>query len=323
MRFGIIGTGWITHAFLDGVYKNGGELVAIYSRKEETALKFGEKYQVTNVYTNMEEFLKDPMIDVVYIASPNSFHYPQTKQALLAGKHVVVEKPVASSVDEWEDVMAICKEKNLFLFEAITTQHLPNYKYIKEVVNQIGRIRLVQSNFSQYSSKYNALLAGQTPNVFNPAFSGGCLSDINVYNVHFVVGIFGLPNEVKYFANKHPNGIDLSGIVVMSYEDFICQCSGAKDSASYNYAQIQGEKGYILVKSSTSMCLEVELHIGNEVTTYNVQEDMNALYYENIDFKQIIENKDYALRDYYLNESLNTMKVLEAARHDANIKFAN
>ena len=149
MRFGIIGTGWITHAFLDGVYKNGGELVAIYSRKEETALKFGEKYQVTNVYTNMEEFLKDPMIDVVYIASPNSFHYPQTKQALLAGKHVVVEKPVASSADEWEDVMAICKEKNLFLFEAITTQHLPNYKYIKEVVNQIGRIRLVQSNFSQ------------------------------------------------------------------------------------------------------------------------------------------------------------------------------
>ena len=323
MKFGIIGTGWITHAFLDGVYKNGGELVAIYSRSEEKGLAFGQKYNVTNVYTDMEAFLNDKNVEVVYIASPNALHYPQTKLALQHKKHVVSEKPVASVASEWEEVMAIAKENNLFLFEAITTIHLPNYKKVKEIIDRVGRIRMVQCNFSQYSSKYNALLAGETPNVFNTKFSGGCLYDINLYNVHFVVGLFGKPNDVHYYANIHPNGIDLSGTVILRYDDFVCSLNGAKDSASANNVQIQGEKGYILVKSSTSMCLEVELHIGNEVTTYNVQEDMNALYYENIDFKAIMESKDYEARDFYLEESLQTMKVLEAARIDAGIKFGN
>lgn len=323
MKFGIIGTGWITHAFLDGVYKNNGELVAIYSRKEETGLAFGQKYNVANVYTNIEEFLNDSEIEVVYIASPNSLHQPQTKLALQHHKHVVVEKPVASTAKEWQEVMDIAKENNLFLFEAITTQHLPNYKYIKEAIKEIGRIRLVQCNFSQYSSKYNALLAGETPNVFNPQFSGGCLYDINLYNIHFVVGLFGKPNEVIYKANKHPNGIDLSGVVTLTYDDFICECTGAKDSASMNFAQIQGEKGYILVKSSASMCTEVEVHIGKEVKTYNVQNDPNALYYENIDFKQIMNDNNYEARDFYLLESLINMQVLEAARKSADIKFGN
>lgn len=323
MKFGIIGTGWITHAFLDGAYKNGGELVAIYSRSEEKGLEFGQKYQVANVYTDMEAFLNDDNVEVVYIASPNALHYPQTKLALQHNKHVVVEKPVASVASEWEEVVAIAKENNLFLFEAITTVHLPNYKKIKEFLPEIGRIRMVQCNFSQYSSKYNALLAGQTPNVFNTKFSGGCLYDINLYNVHFTIGLFGEPNNVHYFANKHPNGIDLSGTVVLEYDDFMCSLNGAKDSASTNFAQIQGEKGYIYINSASSMCTTVELHKGKEVETYTYQEDMNALYYENIDFKAIIENKDYEARDHYLEESLYTIKVLEAARKDAGIKFGN
>lgn len=326
MKFGIIGTGYITRAFLDGVYKNGGCLEAVYSRKEDTALAFGKDYGVSKVYTDMDAFLSDPDIDVIYIASPNSFHYPQTKEALLKGKNVVVEKPVASTAKEWEEVMSIAKEKGLFLFEAITNQHLPNYRYIKEVLPQIGRIRLVQCNYSQYSSKYPALCEGKLPNVFNPQFSGGSLYDINLYNIHFVVGLFGEPNDVHYFANCHENGIDVSGVVIMRYDDFICQCTGAKDSASFNLAQIQGENGYINVKLGANGCREIELVVGQkekQVTTYNVQEDQNLLYYENIDFKNIIEQQDFEARDFYLEESLKTIKVLEKARKSANIKFGN
>ena len=90
-----------------------------------------------------------------------------------------------------------------------------------------------------------------------------------------------------------------------------------------NFAQIQGEKGYIYINSASSMCTTVELHKGKEVQTYTFQEDTNALYYENIDFKAIIENKDYEARDVYLEESLKTIKVLEAARKHADIKFGN
>ena len=75
MKFGIIGTGWITHAFLDGVYKNGGELVAIYSRSEEKGLAFGQKYNVTNVYTDMASFLNDIYGGQKHLASASIFKF--------------------------------------------------------------------------------------------------------------------------------------------------------------------------------------------------------------------------------------------------------
>lgn len=321
MRFGTIGTGYIVKAFLDGVYKNDGCLEAVYSRKMETGRNFAKDYGVEKVYTDLEELYQDSEIDVIYVASPNSLHFSQSLEALKHGKHVVVEKPMTSTVEECEILIAEAKKEDFSFFEAITNQHLPNYRWIKENLSRIGRIRMVQCNYSQYSSRYDALLAGQTPNVFNPKYSGGALYDINLYNIHFVTGLFGQPKEVAYYANKHENGIDLSGVAILTYPDFIAECVGAKDSASVNLAQIQGELGYIYVSLGANGCREVELHIGKEVETYNQQPDDNLLYYENIDFKKIIETKDYGQRDCYLDESLTCMKVLCQARSFANIQF--
>ena len=181
---------------------------------------------------------------------------------------------------------------------------------------------MVQCNYSQYSSRYDALLSGQSPNVFNPEYSGGALYDINIYNIHFVTGLFGQPQSVAYYANRHENGIDLSGTVIMTYPDFIAECVGAKDSASMNHAQIQGEKGYIYVRQGANGCREIELHKGKEVTVYNEQADNNLLYYENIDFKKIIENQDHAECESYLKESLMVMETLTRARAFAGIHFA-
>lgn len=321
MKFGTIGTGYIVHAFLDGVYKNGGELAAVYSRKQETAENFAQRYGTPAIYTDVKMMCEDENVEVVYVASPNSLHYRQSLMALQCGKHVVVEKPMCATLQQAEHLFEEAKKRNLFIFEAITNQHLPNYAIISNLLDKIGRIRMVQCNYSQYSSRYDALKSGQEPNVFSPKFSGGALGDINIYNIHFVIGLFGLPSDVAYFVNKHENGIDLSGVAVLTYPDFIATCVGAKDSASVNMAQIQGEDGYIYVKQGGNGCREVELHIGKEVTTYNEQEDPNLLYYENIDFKKIIETKDYAARDAFMQESLNCMKVLNQARKYAGIVF--
>lgn len=322
MRFGTIGTGYIVRAFLDGVYKNGGTLEAVYSRTEQTAAAFAKDYGTPKIYTSLEEMYQDDKIDVIYIASPNSLHYPQTLQALRNHKNVVVEKPMCSNTKECQTLIDEAKKRGLFLFEAITNQHLPNYRYIREILPAIGRIRMVQCNYSQYSSRYDAFLEGKLPNVFNPAFSGGALYDINIYNIHFVTGLFGKPQEVCYYANIHENGIDVSGTVILRYPDFLCQCVGAKDSASLNHAQIQGEKGYIYVHQGGNGCRKVELHVKDQVTVYDEQPDKNLLYYENVDFKEIIENKDYAKRDAYLEESLAVMEILTQARSFAKITFA-
>lgn len=243
MNIATIGTGSIVDAILSAINElEDVTCTAMYSRKRETAQELAGKYGVDTIYTDLESLFSDTNVDLVYIASPNSMHYEQAYQALQHGKHVVCEKPFTSTLEEAETLIALAKEKNLLLFEAISNIHLPNIKVIQEQLPKLGPIKLIQCNYSQYSRKYNDLLAGETPNVFNPHFSGGALMDINIYNLHLVMNLFGSPNTVSYTANQHANGIDTSGVVVLKYPEFIAECVGAKDTNSMNFVLIQGRK---------------------------------------------------------------------------------
>ena len=148
--------------------------------------------------------LADPDIELVYIATPNSLHYAQTKAALLAGKNVLCEKPFVPTVAEADELIALAKEKHLFLFEAITTAHHPNYALAKQYLDDIGSLRIVSCTFCQYSSRYDALLSGQVPPVFDPACCGGALMDLNLYNVHFApMGIVGTNRVLALYCLNH------------------------------------------------------------------------------------------------------------------------
>lgn len=323
MNIATIGTGNIVGAFMRAIdLVPGVHCIAMYSRQEETARLLAEKHSILEIYTDFEKILESDSIDTVYIASPNSLHYEQALKALKSGKHVICEKPFTSTVKELDHLIETAKANHLMLFEAITTIHLPNYQLVKENIDKVGKIQFVQCNYSQYSSKYDSLLSGETPNVFNLEFSGGALTDINLYNLYFVVNLFGQPEQVHYFANKHENGIDTSGVVVLEYPDFLSQCVGAKDSNSKNFALIQGEKGYIHVVDGANGCKQIELVL-NDGSNFllNAQTVSNRLYYELAEFSTIFLEEDYD-RCYQLLESNRTLlKVVESARKDANIVF--
>lgn len=87
------------------------------------------------------------------------------------------------------------------MLEAITNQYLSNMTFIKEHLDQLGDIKIVECNYSQYSSRYDAFKRGDIAPAFNPKMGGGALRDLNIYNIHFVVGLFGRPKTVQYLAN--------------------------------------------------------------------------------------------------------------------------
>ncbi|MCM3766747.1 Gfo/Idh/MocA family protein [Neobacillus niacini] len=322
MNIATIGTGFIVDTFLSALSKvDGAQCVAMYSRKQESARPLAEKYEIGKIYTNLDEMYGDPDVDFVYVASPNSLHYEQAYRALELGKHVICEKPFTSTLQELESLTQLAKQKQLLLFEAITTIHLPNYQLIKENVDKLGPIKFIQCNYSQYSSRYNALLAGETPNIFNPKFSGGALVDINIYNLHFVMNLFGTPESIRYTANKHPNGIDTSGVLVMKYPGFIAECVGCKDTNSMNFALIQGEKGYIHVDGANG-CQTVVVHAEGTETTLNQQTTQNSLYYELVAFREIYKSQDFDRCYQLLDYSRSVMDMLVEARKDAGIVFA-
>lgn len=324
MKIGTVGTGKIVEEFLDAVlYVKEVKCSAVYSRKEETARRIADKYNVEQIYTDYDSLVRDKNIDFIYIAVPNSLHFEYALKALNNGKNVICEKPFTPTVKEAQELIDLAKQKGLLIFEAITTIHLPNFIEIKKQINRIGDIKLVQCNFSQYSSKYDRFLEGEISNVFNPEFSGGALADINIYNFHFVAGLFGKANEVYYAANIAENGIDTSGIAILKYDNFICECTGAKDSSSPSFVIIQGTKGYIKLNGPANECPSLEIGIGDKVSVYNMQEYSNRMVNELIAFNDIYKSRDYNRCYSLLEHSLNVIEMAVKARKGAGIIFSS
>lgn len=324
IRLGTIGSGSIVHSILDNVAVTDGiRLAAVYSRTEEKGKQLAAEYGADKVYTDLDEFLEDEEVNVVYVASPNLLHYEQTKKALLAGKNVVCEKPFCTKAEQARELAALAKEKHLLLVDAVPTAFLPNFEVVKRELPKVGKVKLVLGNFSQYSSRYDQVLEGGKPNVFNPEYGGGCLMDINFYNVYLNIALFGKPQEAIYFPNIYEGLADTSGILIMKYDGFVSESAGAKDTWGVNSFQIEGEKGYIYVKSGSNRMAGVQVVTKDSEENFNEQEKPNPWYYEVGKLTSLLLNEDYETIYQGLDVMVDVMEVLELARKKAGILFPN
>ena len=323
MKLGILGAGMIVREFLPWLAGPESpfavEALCSTERSADEARALCEKYGVPRHTTSFEEMLG--WVDVVYIAVPNTLHVKYTRAALEAGRHVIVEKPMAPTAAQAEELAALARSKKLFLFEAVTTQYQENYAKIRELLPRIGTVTMVQCNFSQYSSRYNDFCEGRVWPSFDPACAGGALMDLGVYNISYVVGLFGTPNKLHYAANI-TNGIDTSGVLTMEYRTFKAVSINAKDSSSPARYIIQGTRGYILQKSTANYCGGVTLHPheGKE-EHFNLSGGRPRQAAEFHAFARAIENEDQELCSRMLDTTVAVSHVLETARRDAGIRF--
>jgi len=292
-----------------------------YGDEESGLAALADAYGAKKVYTDLEAFFADENVNFVYIASPNSLHYAQARQALLAGKNVICEKPFCAKASQAKELVQLARERGLFLVDAVPTAFLPNFQVVKRELEKVGRIRLVLSCFSQYSSRYDRLLAGEVPNVFSPEFAGGCLMDINFYNVYLNVSPFGKPENAVYYPNRFGDLVDTSGVLVMQYPDFVSQCAGAKDTWGVNSVQIQGEKGYLYVKDGSGAFSEVTVVTKTARETINLQPCENRWRYEVEEMTRRLLSGDRAFFDKNLEIMIQVMEVLEQTRKQAGILF--
>lgn len=322
IRLGTIGSGLIVRTILDNVARTDGVgLVAVYSRREDTGRALASEYGAKRVYTDMDAFLADETMNFVYIASPNLLHYEQAKKALLAGKNVICEKPFCTKTDQARELVTLAKEKHLFLVDAVPTTFLPNFEILKRELPKIGKIKLVQGNYSQYSSRYEKLLAGETPNIFNPAYAGGCLMDINFYNVYLSTALFGKPVEAIYYPNMYNGNIDTSGIMVMRYDGFVGEFTGAKDTWGENFFLIEGEQGYIYIPNGSNGLAEIKVVTKSSTEVFNEQPDPARWYYEVQNLTRLVLAGDYDGIDARLDLMLAVVETIETSRKQAGILF--
>ncbi len=320
---GTIGSGSIVHTILDQVKVTEGiRLTAVYSRTEEKGRLLAAEYGADRVYTELDAFLADEEMNTVYIASPNLLHYEQTKKALLAGKHVICEKPFCTKAEQARELTALAKEKKLFLADAVPTAFLPNLEVLKRELPKVGKVKLVLGNYSQYSSRYDLVLKGETtPNVFNPEYGGGCLMDINFYNVYLNAALFGKPLSTAYYPNRCGELADTSGILVMQFEGFVSSSAGAKDTWGVNYFQIEGEKGYIYIRDGSNGLAEIRVVTKDSEETFNEQDNPEWRFYEVQKLTEYMLAGDYEAVYGRLDVMIDVAEILEEARKKAGILF--
>lgn len=318
MNLGIVGAGMIVKDFLSFTHELPEiKLEAIVARNIENLKNLQSMHNIKEIFTDLDECLSSPSIDTIYVAVPNNLHYSVAKKALEAGKNVICEKPFTLNYHETVELFELAESKNLILIEAITNQYLPNYLEIKEDLSQIGNIRLVECNFSQLSSRYEAFKKGIIAPVFDKNQGGGVLGDLNIYNIHFVVGLFGAPKNSEYYPNI-VREVDTSGILILEYDEFKVVCIAAKDTYNNSYANIQGDKGLIKVIGTLN---EVPNYIikNNEVEMkVNKNIHKHRMYSEFKKFIDVINNKDFDFMEKQKEHSLAVMEIFDKSRKQIN-----
>jgi len=298
MKISIAGTGKIVEEVLKMLqheFAGRIEITGIFSREKsvEHAIDLCQAYAPTGfVYTDYARMLQEAEADFVYIANANHVHYQYALQAIEAGHNVIIEKPIAVDRVETDALFDAAVQRCVYCLPAFSLLYMPMFRQLTELLPQLGTIRMVNGCYSQYSSRYDRYLNGEITPVFDPEQSGGCLRDLNIYNLCFTIGLFGPPRTIQYARNLGWNGVDTSGTLLMQYPTAVVSMGAAKDSDGLSFACIQGEKGYIEIKGSVSILQEFTLYLrGQEPQTFKTDSSRHRLSYEFEEFWRLIEDR--------------------------------
>ena len=325
LRFATVGSGWITDEYIHGAKDSGlWELTAVYSRTEERGKEYAAKHGAGKVYTDLEEMSASSDIDAVYVASPNAFHYEQSKLFLQHGKHVICEKPLCAQADKVRELQSIAEEHGVIFLEAIMFLHLPQRKILEDALREIGDISMAKLDFCQRSSKLDSYLSGELPNIFNPQLETGALMDLGVYCVYPALALFGKPESVHAEMLPTRSGLDGSGVVTMRYPDKLVTLTYSKLGQAGANSDFQGTEGTVRVDSISRLAgMSLWRKDNSVVPLYGDDEKFQLMGWEAKDFYRYITEPDVSREEYRRCSelSLQVSEFMEDLRKQLGVRF--
>ena len=322
LRFGVVGTNFITDWVIAGGRQDERfELAAVYSRTQENADAFAARHSIPHTFTSLEAMAASPLVDVVYIASPNAFHAGQSILCMEQGKHVLCEKAFASNTREAREMIAAARRNKVALMEAMKPTLTPNFLAARDSLSRIGTVRRYFSCYCQYSSRYDKFREGVVLNAFRPELSNGALPDIGVYTIYPMVVLFGRPQGIKAAGFKLPSGVDGEGSVVFEYPTMDAAVLYSKIANSSLPTEIQGEDGNILF-DRINIISDVNLHFRDgRKESLSQPADRNEYYYEIKEFIDIVQSgrQESAINSW--ENSLATMEIMDEIRRQLGVAY--
>jgi predicted dehydrogenase len=331
VRFGVVGTNFITDWVIAGARQDERfELAAVCSRKQETADAFAAKHQIPHTFTSLEEMAKSPLVDAVYIASPNFLHAEQSILCMKHGKHVLCEKPFASNAREAGEMIAASRTYNVTLMEAMKPTLTPNFLSVRENLGRLGIVRRYFSSYCQYSSRYDKFKEGIVLNAFKPELSNGAMMDIGIYTVYPMVVLFGRPDKIDASGIVLSSGADGQGAVNFEYNGMNATVLYSKIANSSLPTEIQGEDGNmtldrINIISKVTYTPRLAAASGKgpvaEPQDISAVTDRDEYYYEVAEFIDLVLSgrRESAINSH--EHSLITLEIIDEVRRQLGIVY--
>lgn len=318
-KVGIIGAGWIADKMAEALAPlNEYCVYAIASRSLDKAQAFAQNWNIPKAYGSYEELVNDKEVDLVYIATPHSHHFPHTMLALEHGKPVLVEKAFTANAHEAEILLETARSKGIFITEAIWTRYMPLSHKVKEIMESgiIGEPRLLTATLC-YMMEFKE-------RILRPDLCGGALLDLGVYALNFARMYFGT-DIVKTVSNCQlgTTGMDMQECISLSFADGkMANLQAGTLCLNDRQGIINGTEGYIRVDNINCPHV-VEVYRNYElVARYTKPEDMvNGYEYQVYECRRCIEEGLLESPMMPHEETLSIMKQMDGLRKEWGVVY--
>ncbi len=248
MNLAILGAGYIAGRMaqtLTALRQSGDDTVRLYAvaaRDGERARAFAARHGAEKAYGSYEEMLRDPAVDLVYIATPHSHHYEHIKLCAVYGKHVLCEKAFTVSARQADDAIRYAKSRGVLVTEAIWTRYQPMRRIINETLASgvIGQPQMLTANL--------CYVTVQNPRIVLPELAGGALLDVGVYTLNLAEMVFGPSDGIQAACTKNEHGVDLLDTITLTWRDGrVASLTAGTTCVSDQMGIIYGTEGYLIV----------------------------------------------------------------------------
>ncbi|MFC1527029.1 Gfo/Idh/MocA family protein [Candidatus Latescibacterota bacterium] len=313
IRWGILGPGNIARQFATGLSViDDAELVAVGSRTRDRADAFGDEFDVARRHASYEDLVADPDVDVIYVATPHSLHRDSSLLCLESGKAVLCEKPFALNAAQAAEMIAVARNRNLFLMEAMWTRFIPAVVKAREWIaaGAIGEPRLVAADFG--------FRAGVNPQgrLFDPALGGGALLDVGIYTISFAAMVLGSqPCRIESLATMGETGVDEQSAFILGYDggEMAVLYTAVRTSTPVE-ARVLGTEGRILVQAPFFKSGAVTLEAGGSLETVELPLEGNGYNYQAVEVMECLRAGRTESDTMPLDETLDLMKIMDQIR---------
>jgi len=307
-----LGCGVIANQLAQSMEKQGRTLYGVVNRTYSKAIEFAEKYNIPNVYRNIDEVLHDENVDIIYISTPHNTHIKYLKEALKARKHILCEKSITLNIKELEEAKQLAIENNVILAEAMTIFHMPLYKKLNEIIKtkKLGNLKIIQMNFGSYK-EYD-----MKNRFFNPDLAGGALLDIGVYALSFVRWFMSeKPNQVLSQVKYAPSGVDEQvGILLMNPSNEMATITLSLHAKQPKRGMIAFDNGYIeIYEYPRGEKAVITYTNNNQQETIQCGKTEDALLYEIIDMEMAISGQK---NEMHLDYTTDVMSIMSDIRKE-------